>query len=179
MQEPKEKIIGVEFKHLVSHGDERGFFREVIRDSDPFFKGGFKQWSHSLMSKNTVKAWHYHHLQTDWWYLGIGKIQVVLIDHREESSTKGKKLDFVLSGQDSNQGLQSVVKIPPGVLHGCKVLSESAHLFYITSEEYDSTDEGRIPFNSLEQHNWGQDSKLIVADNDKKAFIPKSPLKNN
>ena len=143
----KATIIGVEFKHLVSHGDERGFFREVIRDSDPFFQGGFKQWSHSLMAKNTVKAWHYHHLQTDWWYLGIGTIQVVLIDNREDSPTKGEKMDFRLSGQDSNKGLQSVVKIPPGVLHGCKVLSDSAHLFYITSEEYDSTDEGRIPFN--------------------------------
>ena len=173
----EETIDGVEFKSLVSHGDDRGFFREIIRDSDPFFTGGFKQWSHSSMAKNTVKAWHYHHLQTDWWYIGLGLIQVVLIDNREDSPTKGKKLDFKLCGQDENQGLQAVVKIPPGVLHGCKVLSDSAHLFYITSEEYDSSDEGRIPFNALDIHKWGDERLLIVADNDKKAFVPKAELK--
>jgi dTDP-4-dehydrorhamnose 3,5-epimerase len=38
-----------------------------------------------------------------------------------------------------------VVKIPPGVAHGYRVLEGPVHLFYIVSKEYDGTDEGRIP----------------------------------
>ena len=173
-----EKIPGVEFKSLVSHGDQRGFFREIIRESDAVFtnSNNFSQWSHSKMAKNTVKAWHYHHLQTDWWYIAIGITQVVLIDNRKNSQTKGTKIEFLLSGESSDGGLQAVVKIPPGVLHGCKVLSTDAHLFYITSRIYDPNDEGRIPFNSSSiDHSWGKENELIVADNDKKEFIPKSP----
>ncbi len=176
MQELQNQILGVEFKTLVSHGDQRGFFREIIRESDAVFTNSqsFGQWSHSKMAKNTVKAWHFHHRQTDWWYLGLGVAQVVLIDNRDESSTKGRILEFKLSGESVEGGLQAVVKIPPGVLHGCKVLSESAHLFYITSHVYDTGDEGRIPFNSTSiNYNWGLENELIVAENDKKEFIPK------
>ena len=31
------QIEGVEFKELITHADERGFFREIIRETDPFF----------------------------------------------------------------------------------------------------------------------------------------------
>ena len=74
-----QEIIGVFLKDLKSHADDRGFFREIIRKTDNFFdEGGFGQWSHSRMIKNVVKAWHYHHEQTDWWYLPIGHAEVVL-----------------------------------------------------------------------------------------------------
>jgi dTDP-4-dehydrorhamnose 3,5-epimerase-like enzyme len=33
-------IHGVEIKQLVTHTDERGFFREIIRASDPIFPRG-------------------------------------------------------------------------------------------------------------------------------------------
>ena len=40
-------IEGVVFKEMVTHTDERGFFREVLRASDPIFSEGFAQWSHT------------------------------------------------------------------------------------------------------------------------------------
>ena len=52
------KIEGVEVKELLTHADERGFFREIIRETDPFF-GHFGQWSHSLMYAGSAKAWHH------------------------------------------------------------------------------------------------------------------------
>ena len=52
-------IDGVVVKELVTHADERGFFREVIRESDGFFDH-FGQWSHSLMYPGSTKAWHIH-----------------------------------------------------------------------------------------------------------------------
>jgi len=172
----KDAILGVECKLLKSHGDDRGFFREIIRASDPFFARAerFAQWSHSRMQQHVVKAWHYHHIQYDWWYLPIGQIETVLFDNRLESPTYRRKLVFRMGesrfGADT---FETCVCIPPGVLHGCKVLSPEAHLFYITSEIYNPNEEGRFPWNSpLVGHDWGEPA--IVAENDKRSFEPTS-----
>lgn len=172
---PENQIAGVQFKALKTFPDDRGFFREVIRNTDEFFKPAFAQWSHSKMAKNTVKAWHFHHRQVDWWYVGLGTLHVALIDNREESKTYRKKIEFKLGdGKADSSALEAVVRIPQGVLHGAKVLTDEAHLFYITSETYDVEDEGRLPFNSSEiDHNWGNENSLIVAANDKRVHIPK------
>ena len=73
-------IEGVEIKELRTHPDERGFFREVIRETDGFFEH-FGQWSHSLMYPGVIKAWHIHQRQTDWWYV-LGALKVALYDTR-------------------------------------------------------------------------------------------------
>jgi len=171
-----DSIIGVEFKFLKTFPDARGFFREVLRYNDPIFtKQKFAQWSHSHMRRNVVKAWHYHHRQIDWWYVPLGQIEAVLFDNREESPTYRKKLVFKLGeakyGKDT---YEACVRIPQGVLHGCKVLSAEAHLFYITSETYDPQDEGRIPYDSSTvSHDWGKDA--LTAENDRKYFTPLFP----
>jgi len=59
MTQPEQVIEGVVIKQLVTNADERGFFREIIRETDDFF-GQFGQWSHSLMYPGTAKAWHIH-----------------------------------------------------------------------------------------------------------------------
>jgi dTDP-4-dehydrorhamnose 3,5-epimerase len=135
-----ETIDGVEIKNLTTHSDQRGFFREVIRVSDTIFPEGFGQWSHSHMYHGVAKAWHVHQRQTDWWYVGVGTIKVALYDTRRESPTSGQ-LQELLMGEGHRP---IVLKIPPGVAHGCRVLSAEAHLFYITSHTYDAEDEGRI-----------------------------------
>lgn len=169
-------ITGVEIKNLKSHGDDRGFFREIIRVSDEFFgSGSFAQWSHSKMRKNVVKAWHYHHVQTDWWYVPIGCVETVLFDNRQESPTFRSKMVFKMGEADKfgSDVREVCVKIPPGVLHGCKVLSDEAHLFYITNRTYDPNEEGRIPFNSdLVGHSWGEPA--LTVENDRRLFEPTS-----
>ncbi len=136
----KELLEGVVVKELVTHLDERGFFREIIRVTDGFFSQ-FGQWSHSRMYTGVAKAWHIHRVQTDWWYVATGVLEVALHDTREGSSTLGQTVQLWMG---ENQTVQ-VVCIPPGVAHGCKCLSGPADLFYITSEVYDPEDEGRIP----------------------------------
>jgi dTDP-4-dehydrorhamnose 3,5-epimerase len=168
-------IVGVSIKALKSHGDQRGFFREIIRKSDPFFNASlFGQWSHSYMQKDVVKAWHYHHQQIDWWYIPVGQVETVLYDNREESPTYKSKMIIRMGESKYGSDTQEVcVMIPPGVLHGCKVLSDDAHLFYITSMTYDQNEEGRFPYNSeFVGHDWG--SSVIVVDNDKRTFVPTS-----
>jgi dTDP-4-dehydrorhamnose 3,5-epimerase len=136
-------IDGVKFKTIITHPDERGFFREIIRKTDDFFPEGFGQMSHSHMIEGVVKAWHIHKTQIDWWYVVSGVIKVALYDAREKSSTY-KTLDEYLLGADQSQ---SVLKVPPGVAHGLKVMKGPADLVYVTSSVYNPDEEGRIVYN--------------------------------
>lgn len=133
-------IDGVVIKELVTHPDERGFFREIIRVTDPFFAEGFGQFSHSLMYPGTAKGWHIHPHQIDWWYVPIGVLKVALHDLRPDSPTHGETMELLMG---ENQPAR-VLRIPPGVAHGCKAIGGETHLFYITSMTYDSKEEGRL-----------------------------------
>ena len=139
-------IEGVVIKKLVTHSDDRGYFREIIRVTDDFFSGGFGQWSVSQMYQGVIKAWHIHKKQVDWWYVHSGVIKVALYDTRKDSSTYKEIMEMLMG---DNQPAQ-VLCIPPGVAHGCKCLSAQANLFYITSNVYDPDDEGRIPHDDPE-----------------------------
>lgn len=139
------KIAGVEIKELVTHSDERGFFREIVRVTDSFFAEGFGQWSHSVMGSGVVKAWHIHSSQCDFWHCPIGVLKAVICDRRQGSETFGVIEEYLLG--DYHDPI--VLKIPPGIAHGCKVLQGPAHLFYITSKVYNPSDEGRIDHDDL------------------------------
>ncbi len=136
-------IEGVVFKDLVTHGDNRGFFRELIRSTDDFFKEGFGQMSHSMMFDGVIKAWHLHKIQTDWWYVARGVLRVGLCDLRAESRDYKKTMDFLLGDFQPSR----IVKIPPGVAHGCKTVQGPVDFFYITSHTYNPNDELRVPYN--------------------------------
>ena len=133
-------------KELTTHSDNRGFFRELIRKIDDFFIEGFGQWSHSLMFDGVTKAWHYHHIQTDWWYVGSGVLRVGLCDVREGSLTYKQTMDFLMGDLQPAQ----IVKIPPGVAHGCQTVQGPVQLFYVTSHVYNPEDELRIAFDDPE-----------------------------
>ena len=150
-------IADVVVKNLVTHYDERGFFREIIRVTDDFFSEGFGQWSHSMMYTGVAKAWHIHNLQIDWWYVPIGVLRVALHDNRPESSTYQETMELLLGECQESQ----VIRVPPGVAHGCKCLNGPAHLFYITSRIYDPADEGRIPYDDSNiDYDWERGPKI-------------------
>ena len=136
-------IEGVIVKPLETFTDERGFFREMIRVTDPFFREGFGQWSVSVMYTGVIKAWHIHQKQVDWWYVHRGVLKVALYDTRQNSSTHQERMELLLGDTHPSQ----VLRIPPWVAHGCKCLHGPTDLFYITSRVYDPQDEGRIPYN--------------------------------
>jgi dTDP-4-dehydrorhamnose 3,5-epimerase len=147
-------IDGVEVKDLVTHADERGFFREIIRETDPFFDH-FGQWSHSLMYAGSAKAWHIHQEQTDWWY-AIGSLKVALYDLRPASPTRGHLLEMFIGDR-----FAKCLKIPPGVAHGCRAL-ELTHLLYVTSRVYNPADEGRRPHDDAEiGYDWTAWPKIV------------------
>ena len=139
-------IEGVAFKDLVTHTDERGFFREIIRSTDDIFADGFGQWSHSVMFDGVIKAWHFHNAQTDWWYVVSGVLRVGLCDMRPASPTLKATMDFLMGDLQPPR----VLRIPPGVAHGCKTVQGPVNLLYLTSRVYDPDDEIRLPYDDPE-----------------------------
>ena len=134
-------IEGVTLKDIVTHADERGFFREIIRATDPFFSDGFGQFSHSLVYPGVVKAWHGHLNQTQWTYVACGLLRVVIHDPRPTSPTHGATDEWLMG----DQHLARVYRLPPGVVHGYRCLAGPAHVLYVTSGTYDPQDELRLP----------------------------------
>lgn len=151
-------IPGVELIPLVTHADERGYFREILKSSQ---LPKFGQWSMSWMVTGTIKAFHYHKIQTDYWVCVSGIIKAVVVDIHNFLGEKGFNNNlyniFSIDGNtcETQQYILGdnqkpcVLVIPPGVAHGLKVLQGPVVLMYITSEMYDPADEGRIPYDSL------------------------------
>ncbi len=135
-------IEGVKIKELVTFADDRGFFREVFREDDGM--GSIAQTAMTLTFPGVIKAFHYHKLQTDIWYVALGQARVVLHDLRDDSPTKGET-QVIVCGQ--HQPL--LIAIPPMVCHGYQVLgADPIILVYHTSLTYNvkQPDEYRIPF---------------------------------
>ena len=144
-------IEGVEFQEIISHNDDRGFFREIIRYDNQFVDGGIKQISHSLVYTGVIKAWHLHKVQTQWNYVLNGLIFTALHDLRKDSKTFGKTISF-LTGDNQKP---IAYKFPPGVAHGYKCINGPMNILYMTSGIYDISDELRIEFDNEEiGFNW-------------------------
>lgn len=133
-------IEGVEIYDIVSHNDERGFFRELLKLNNPFTKEGLAQVSHSLVYTGVIKAWHAHKNQTQWNYVLNGLIMVALHDLRENSKSFGKTITF-LSGDNQSP---IIYKFPSGVAHGYKCINGPMNIIYVTSGVYDELEEIRI-----------------------------------
>lgn len=134
--------------------DDRGYFLEVARIGQgpaAHFPPETTQISAALSYPGTIKAFHYHLHQTDFWVPAQGMFQVVLVDLRKGSRTFGLRNTLYVGALRPWQ-----IIIPPGVGHGYKVVGENAAmLVYVTSRIYDPKDEGRIPYDSPEiRYDW-------------------------
>jgi len=143
-------IEGVQCKPLQVHADDRGSFMELLREDDPFYTR-FGQSNFSITYPGVVKAWHYHRIQDDLWFVVSGMGQVGLYDLREDSPTYGQTNVFYLGEQN-----RSLLYIPHGVAHGYRVLGQSPlALVYHTTHVYNPDDELRRPWNdSTIGFNW-------------------------
>ncbi len=139
-------IDGVCVQPVALWPDDRGYFLEVMRlGNGPAgdFPAATTQISAALSYPGTIKAFHIHQHQTDYWAPVAGMLQVVLVDLRAGSPTHGRRNTLYLGKLRPWQLL-----IPPGVAHGYKVIgTEPAILVYVTNRFYNPADEGRIPYN--------------------------------
>jgi dTDP-4-dehydrorhamnose 3,5-epimerase len=137
-------IDGVRVQPISLWPDDRGYFLEILRfGHGPAgdFPENSTQISAALSYPGTIKAFHFHRYQTDYWAPVTGMLQVALVDLRAGSPALGRRNTFYLGTLRPWQLL-----IPPGVAHGYKVLgAEPAVLVYVTNRFYNPEDEGRIP----------------------------------
>jgi dTDP-4-dehydrorhamnose 3,5-epimerase len=136
-------IHDVIVKKLTTHSDDRGYFREVVRD-DEYLLRRFGQSSVTKTYPGVIKAFHWHNDQDDLWYVVEGMARVVLYDRRAGSPTEGAT-QVIYAGDDN----PVVILIPTGIAHGYQVLgNQPVILFYHVTRAYDPAhpDEQRLPF---------------------------------
>jgi dTDP-4-dehydrorhamnose 3,5-epimerase len=155
----KKKIEGVEIVELKRFNDDGGSMTELGRLEQGVHKQlpGFvvRQVNFSVLEPLAIKAFHLHKRQTDVWFVPPSdKLLLVLADVRAGSPTEGQVMRFVLG--DGNSRL---VRIPPGVAHGCRNLrpATTSTILYFVDVQFavdETCDEGRIPWDHFGAEVW-------------------------
>lgn len=156
---PVPMIEGVEVVQLRRFNDDGGAMTELGRMDGGIHKDlpGFeaRQINYSVVEPGAIKAFHLHTRQTDVWYVPPSdKILLVLADVRPGSETEGQVRRIVLG--DGNSRL---VRIPPGVAHGCKNLrvADPSAIIYFVDVQFsvdEMCDEGRLPWDHFGSAVW-------------------------
>jgi dTDP-4-dehydrorhamnose 3,5-epimerase len=147
-----EPIPGVKTFRLSRHTDDRGYFLEIFRARGEgasaalatFFEGAAPaQLNFSTVdAAGHIKGLHYHLAQEDiWFFPPPSRAKVVLLDIRKDSPTVGRT-QVVVAGDGADQ----LVRIPAGVAHGYRPLSNPCSLLYMVTKAFDpaAPDEYRI-----------------------------------
>ena len=135
-------IEGVKTRKLRAIPDERGYLMEMLR-SDWEEYDQFGQVYVTAVYPGVVKGWHYHKIQSDHFICVQGMAKVVLYDSREDSPTHGEINEFFIGSLNP-----MLIKIPPGVMHGFKGISQETTLIINVPTElynYQQPDEYRLP----------------------------------
>lgn len=115
-------ISGVNIKKLVNHKDNRGHLTELYRLDEDGFKPEMAYAS--ITNPGVVRGPHEHVYQSDGFaFFGPGNFMLYLWDRREDSDTKGEKIEISV-GEDN----PCFVIVPPGVVHGYKCISDEPAL---------------------------------------------------
>lgn len=145
----------------VVHGDARGVFVETYRRE--WFPLGREmvQGNRSNKQAGVVVGLHYHMHQADYWYVPIGRAQVVLFDLREGSPTQGNSMHIEI-GEHNHFG----VFIPPGIGHGFGALTDMT-ITYLVDQYYNDADELGVAWDDRQMAlNWGV-SDPVLSQRDK------------
>jgi dTDP-4-dehydrorhamnose 3,5-epimerase len=140
-----DEIDGVWVKDLAVIPDERGRLMEILRADDDGFET-FGQVYISTTYPGVVKAWHLHKVQDDNFCCVKGMVKLVLYDARDDSPTKGTLTEYFIG--DHNPKL---VRVPAGVYHGWKCISEDESIVVnVPTEPYnrEAPDEYRAAWNT-------------------------------
>ncbi len=140
-------LDGVKVLRVPRHVDDRGFFQEIYRAkadhpgsealAEFFREVPVAQMNFTVVdAESHIKGLHYHLKQQDVWFCPHpSKAKFVLFDVRKESPTYAKTQVLVTgSGQDL------LVRIPEGVAHGYRPLTNPCALFYIVTRTFDAKD---------------------------------------
>ena len=156
---PKPAIEGVEIVPLKRFNDDGGSMTELGRLDSGLHRALpdfiVRQINYSLLDPLAIKAFHLHQRQTDVWFVPpTDKLLLVLGDVREGSASEGVVTRSVLG-----DGNSTLVRIPPGVAHGCRNLrpQSSCAIIYFVDVQFSTDadcDEGRLPWDHFGAHVW-------------------------
>jgi dTDP-4-dehydrorhamnose 3,5-epimerase len=152
-------------------GDERGFFLESY--SERVFSGvgiaeRFVQDNHSFSTKNVLRGLHYQiqHPQGKLVRVAEGEILDVAVDMRKSSETFGKWEAVRLSGSNKR-----MMWVPAGFAHGFRVVSETAHVLYKTTDYYAPEHERTVAWNDLDlKIDWQLEGEPIISAKDQRGI---------
>jgi dTDP-4-dehydrorhamnose 3,5-epimerase len=147
LERPGSTLGGVRYGAVARHGDARGAFRELWRESafpglSPFETGAaegearFVQANLSTSAAGVLRGLHLHRRQLDYWVVASGRAFAALVDARPMvAGTSDRPLV-----EARELAADDWVVIPTGVAHGFLAL-EPLELVYLVTNEYDGSDE--------------------------------------
>ena len=150
-------------------GDDRGFFLESYSQRTFAELGigeAFVQDNHSFSEKNVVRGLHYqiHQPQGKLVRAITGEILDVVLDLRRRSPTFGKWESFTLSGENKR-----MLWVPQGFAHGFRVVSQTTHVLYKTTDFYAPEHERTVAWNDPAlKIAWEIDGEPIVSAKDQR-----------
>jgi dTDP-4-dehydrorhamnose 3,5-epimerase len=105
------------------------------------------QINYSWNYPGVVKAWHRHHIQTDFWLCTNGHIKAGIYD-----AHAGTTWSFIMG-----EKRPGILIIPPELWHGMTAVgSEPAGVLYYVNAAYNpsSPDEDRMDYNGVQGFSW-------------------------
>jgi len=125
----------------VSFKDNRGYFRELLKEKDLNRKFPFLVMSFS--KKNVIRGLHLQTKNSQGKFISVikGKIFDVVVDLRKKSKTYGKSFSVILSEKNAKS-----IFIPPGFAHGFCTLSKENYIVYSCTKYRDAKHETGIRF---------------------------------
>jgi len=155
----RARIEGVDLVKLERFNDDGGSLIELLRLEHGRANGlaGFEpaQVTYSVVQPGVVKAFHVHREQSDLWFVRPeDRVLLVLVDVRAGSATENERVRMLLG-----DGRPMLVRIPPGVAHGCRNLGlQPASIVYFTDRQFSAdperSDEGRLPWDFAGKDVW-------------------------
>ncbi|PQJ73792.1 dTDP-4-dehydrorhamnose 3,5-epimerase family protein [Polaribacter gangjinensis] len=142
-------IQGVIVSDLKQIYHEKGDIYHFMKRSEFSFQG-FGESYFSFIKFNEIKAWKRHLKMVCNIVVPIGMVKFILIDFRDNSSTKGEKFTIILGSNNYKR-----ITIPPGIWYGFKGLSEDVNLLNNISDiEHDPNEQENIPINTFNNISW-------------------------
>ena len=148
-----------------AHKDQRGYFKELIRENKLKKKFPFLVMSYS--KKNVVRGLHIQTKKPQGKFVTVikGKIFDVALDLRKKSKTFGKIYSCVLSEKNSNS-----IFIPPGFAHGFQSLDRETYVIYSCTKYRDKKSEITIDVNDYNLKIKWPSKIQILSNKDKKGI---------
>lgn len=153
-------------------GDERGFFLESYNErtfAELGIREKFVQDNHSYSARNVVRGLHYQIRQAQGKLVRamVGEILDVAVDLRRSSKTFGQWEAVRLSGENKR-----MLWIPAGFAHGFRVISETAHVLYKTTDYYAPQYERTLAWNDPElKIDWGLTADAVLSAKDQQGRL--------